>query len=140
MSFTAVGGDTQWLQPTQRCGPTDTHHQGPIGVKSPTDRQRVHILREKGFVGECVTDASIVKYLKDKRQDVRKGWSFGRTGKLLERVRQRGGKMEKKGHRALEDKQVRRATGPRKVRGREKRVRTSEGDRGEEVVTAERKK
>lgn len=96
MSFTAVGGDTQWLQPTQRCGPTDTHHQGPIGVKSPTDRQRVHILREKGFVGECVTDASIVKYLKDKRQDVRKGWSFGRTGKLLERVRQRGGKMKKK--------------------------------------------
>lgn len=96
MSFTAVSGDTQWLQPTQRCGPTDTHHQGPIGVKSPTDRQGVHILREKGLVGECVTDASIVKYLKDKRQDVRKGWSCGRTGKLLERVKQRGEKMMKR--------------------------------------------
>lgn len=66
MSFTAVGGDTQWLQSSQQCGPADTHHQGTVRVKSPTDWQWVHIFWEQGLMGEGVTNASIVKYLKDR--------------------------------------------------------------------------
>lgn len=60
VSFTAIGGDTQGLQPTQGRGPADTHHQGTIRIKGPTDRQWVHILRKQGLMGECVTDASII--------------------------------------------------------------------------------
>lgn len=87
MSFTAVGGDTKWLWPTEYCSPADAHYQCTIWVKSPTDCQGVHILREKGLVGECVTDASIIKYLKDKRQIVRKELS---CGVMLKKVKQRG--------------------------------------------------
>lgn len=60
LSFTAVGGAIQELQPAQRRGPVDTHHQGTVGVNGPADRQGVHILWEQGLMGECVTDASII--------------------------------------------------------------------------------
>lgn len=64
-------------------------------------------------MGECVTDTSIIKYLKDKRQIVGKELS---CGGMLKKVKQRGDD-EKKGQRVLEDKQVRRGTGAKKCEG-----------------------
>lgn len=72
MSFTAVGGSTQWLQATWWGDPADTDHQGTIGVKGPTDREGVHILGEQGLMGERVTDASIIQYLKDRGRMLKK--------------------------------------------------------------------
>lgn len=86
MSLTAVGGDTQRLLPTRRCDPTDTHHQGPVGVKGSADRQGVHVLREKGFVGKGVADAPVIQDLK------------GRDGaERLQRRRQEEEAAKKKG-------------------------------------------
>lgn len=87
MSFTAVGGDIKWLWTTYYCSPADTYNQCTVWMKSPTDCQGVHILREKGLMSECVADASIIKYLKDKRQIVSKELS---CEGMLKKVKQRG--------------------------------------------------
>lgn len=91
MSFTAVGGDTRRLQATWWGGPADTHHQGTIRVKGPTDRQGVHILWEQGLMGECVTDASIVLYLKGSRgRMLKKDGAVERTGGESEKSNKKG--------------------------------------------------
>ncbi len=99
MSFTAVGGDTHRLQATWWGGPADTHHQGTIRVKGPTDRQGVHILWEQGLMGECVADASIVLYLKGRDKMLQKDGAVERTGRESEKSNRakKGARARKEG-------------------------------------------
>lgn len=64
MSLSAVGGDTWRLLPSRCRHPADTHHQGAIRVDGSADRQRVHVLGEKGLVGKSVADAAVIQDLK----------------------------------------------------------------------------
>lgn len=62
-------------------------------------------------MGECVTDASIIKYLQDRDK------MFKKDETLLERVKQRGAEMMKKGSSSTGGRQekVRRTSRLRKV-------------------------
>lgn len=46
-------------------GPAYGDPQGPLWVQGPTERQGVHVLWERGFTGEGVTDAPIIQNLKE---------------------------------------------------------------------------
>lgn len=67
MSLSAVGGAAWSLLPSRCRHPANAHHQGAIRLDGPADRQRVHVLREKGLVGKSVADAAVIQYLKGRR-------------------------------------------------------------------------
>lgn len=65
MSLTVVGGSTSRFEPAERWGAADAHHQGTVRVQGPADRQGVHVVREQGLMGKCVTDAPVIQNLRE---------------------------------------------------------------------------
>lgn len=82
MSFTTVGRASQRLLPLSHSGTADTHHQGTVCVKSPTDGQGIHVLWEQGLVGKSVADTSIIKDLRRGKVSERGQGSRAEAGKL----------------------------------------------------------
>lgn len=66
MSLAVVGGRRpRRFEPAECRRPADAHHQGPVRVQGPTDRQGVHVVREQGLMGKGVTDAPVIQNLRE---------------------------------------------------------------------------